>query len=58
MVVWVGDMQLISQLRKSGVCDNFGSSTPPTPTTPPTADPFCDGPAAAAAKRNHGCPGY
>lgn len=23
MVVWVGDMQLISQLRKSGVCDNF-----------------------------------
>lgn len=25
MVVWVGDMQLISQLRKSGACDNFGS---------------------------------
>lgn len=58
MVVWVGDMQLISQLRKSGVCDSFGSSTLPPPTTPPSADPFCDGPAAAAAKRNHGCPGY
>lgn len=58
MVVWVGDYQLISQLRKSGVCDSFGSSTPPPTTTPPSSDPFCDGPAAAAAKRNHGCPGY
>lgn len=58
MVVWVGDMQLISQLRKSSVCDSFGSSTPPPTTTPPSSDPFCDGPAAAAAKRNHGCPGY
>lgn len=58
MVLWVGDMQLISQLRKSSVCDSFGSSTPPPTTTPPSSDPFCDGPAAAAAKRNHGCPGY
>lgn len=51
MVIWVGDMQLISQLRRAGACDSSASSSSSTPAV-------CSTPGNSAAKCNAGCPGY
>lgn len=59
MVVWVGDYQLISQLRKTGACDQSalgGGSGGGSGSN--NTSPVCSTNANANAKCNAGCPGY
>lgn len=63
-VVWVGDMQLISQLRKTGICETSssgtggGSGSGGTGGSGGSTPAVCSTSANYIAKCNAGCPGF
>jgi prepilin-type N-terminal cleavage/methylation domain-containing protein len=57
MVVWVGDMQLISELRKSGLCSSSSGSSGGG-SSGGSGSPVCSNNSSDQAKCQQWCPGF